>query len=106
VVVALLLFLDGPTMAVAPSGTAGGSSEERLIRQVRSFLKRVNKAPVKSIQVYYWCLKFDKIIMFFITFSVCISSTASEINVRFIPPSKVDVGRAQHIGGGSPHPLG
>jgi hypothetical protein len=105
VVVALLLFLDGPTMAVAPSGTAGGSSEERL-RQVRSFLKRVNKAPVKSIQVYYWCLKFDKIIMFFITFSVCISSTASEINVRFIPPSKVDVGRAQHIGGGSPHPLG
>ncbi|TKW02168.1 hypothetical protein SEVIR_8G228000v4 [Setaria viridis] len=42
------LLLEGPTMAAA-LGAAGGSSEEHL-RQVRSFLRRVNKAPVTSIQ--------------------------------------------------------
>ncbi|CAN6373651.1 unnamed protein product [Urochloa humidicola] len=41
------LFFEGRTMAV--SGTTAGESAQRL-REVRSFLRRVNKAPVTSIQ--------------------------------------------------------
>jgi hypothetical protein len=51
----LLLFEGCLTMAAAPSsGTAAGGSSEEHLRQVRSFLRRVNKAPVKSIQVYIY----------------------------------------------------
>ncbi|CAL4982599.1 unnamed protein product [Urochloa decumbens] len=48
VVVALaFLFFEGPAMA--ESGTTAGVSAQRL-REVRSYLRRVNKAPVTSIQ--------------------------------------------------------
>ncbi|CAN6373646.1 unnamed protein product, partial [Urochloa humidicola] len=48
VVVALaFLLFEGPAMA--ESGTTAGVSAQRL-REVRSFLRRVNKAPVTSIQ--------------------------------------------------------
>ncbi|CAL4990999.1 unnamed protein product [Urochloa decumbens] len=48
VVVALaFLFFEGPAMA--ESGTTAGVSAQRL-REVRSYLRRINKAPVTSIQ--------------------------------------------------------
>ncbi|CAO2142887.1 unnamed protein product [Urochloa humidicola] len=48
VVVLAVLFFEEPAMAVA-SGTTAGVSAQRL-REVRSFLRRVNKAPVTSVQ--------------------------------------------------------
>ncbi|CAL4990965.1 unnamed protein product [Urochloa decumbens] len=48
VVVLAFHFFEGPAM-VAASGTTAGESAQRL-REVRIFLRRVNKAPITSIQ--------------------------------------------------------